>query len=79
VVLLEYLLTWITTDYDGEEVQPHGQDEIGSPSLLFLFFYLSRLACCQAELARRTGLHTPHCKDTNVQKHTLKKEVEYTV
>lgn len=54
VVLLDCLLTWITTDYDGEEVQPHGQDEIGSPGLLFLFFNLSRLACCQAELARRT-------------------------
>jgi hypothetical protein len=79
--LLDDLLTWVTTDYDGEEVQPHGQDEIGfdalfsSARLFFsLFFNLSRLACCQAELARRTGMHTPHCKRYQCTKEHFQKE-----
>ena len=42
-VFLDKLLTWILADYDGEEVQPHGQDEIGadalrSPDFSFLVF-----------------------------------------
>ena len=47
----------MTTDYDGEEVQPHRQEEIGLPVFLSLFFlFISHaLHVCQAELARRTG------------------------
>jgi hypothetical protein len=72
------LLTWIITDHDGEEVQPHGQDEIGSDALQAPVFFLSLFYISHAlHIARQSWLGARGCihhtvKDTNVQKNTLK-------
>lgn len=73
VGFMDDLLTRITTDYDGEEVQPHRQDEIG-PDGRFSFFVFISHALHVARLSR-LGARDAYTtvKDTNVQKNNFKR------
>lgn len=73
---LDDLLTRITTDYDSEEVQPHGQDEIDpdAPDGRFSFLDFNSHALHVARLSR-LGARDAYTtvKDTNVQKNNFQR------